>query len=135
MKFLKKYKVKKRKKDYLINEWFENIKKELNNHSYDEIVKFTDLFPCKDEYFYISRSGNIITTKNDFHQVVINKARSVGITTPYFEEAKKFFANWNGCGTIPNKYLNLPPERYVTCSSTQDFWKRWNRFKKIRVYL
>lgn len=25
--------------------------------------------------------------------------------------------------------------KYIICSSTNDFWNRWNRFKKLRLFL
>ncbi len=81
------------------------IKNELKKYNGSLIFKFTALFPApKDSDHYVLAGGKIII-----------KGRSVGATTIFNslieeDQLKVYFKN------------------------TEDFWYRWNRFKKLIIF-
>lgn len=109
MKYIKKKPLKKKKKrDYQIEEWFKDITKEIAKHSQEEMLEFDRLLPCKKEKKFKLNIG----PDND---LVIIKSRSVGWTYKPF------------CSRVV-------PNKYIYCNSTEDFWYRWSRFRKLRAF-
>lgn len=120
MKYIKQKKI---KKDCYEESLLAQIKNELREYPIDFIVEFIKIYPDKDEKYKIPIRAN---------DKIIIKGRSVGATT-YINSKEPFF-EWNGCGTILPKFLHLPI-KYLSFSSIEDFWQRWNRFKKLKIFL
>jgi hypothetical protein len=102
---------------------YEIIKKELSNYDTSVLVEFMDKFPPTTRTYFlpIYKIGKIKPIK------ILVKCQQVGMTT-------MFSATW-----LPN-YLQLPSKskvtkKYVIFGSVDDFWKRWNRFRKIIAFL
>jgi hypothetical protein len=111
MKYIKNKPLKKKKKkDYLIEDWFKNITKEIAKHSQKEMLKFDRLLPCKKE----KRFKLSIGLDNDF--III----------------KPKYLDWTSyCNSLSQ---NMLPNKYIYCYSTDDFWYRWKRYKKLKAF-
>jgi hypothetical protein len=105
---------KKKKRQYIIEEMFKEAKKEIDKHPLELCEKFTELFPCSSPKFRIPHK----TKQRLSNTSLIVKPRSVGMTT---------YSNY----WYPFEEITV----YVRCSSVEDFWGRWNRFKKLIAFL
>jgi hypothetical protein len=100
---------------------FALIKEELSKCSVQTAQDFMKTFPCERKNYFIP----IIS--EDRPVKVMVKGRQVGWTTM---PAGFYSVTWDPA------YLKLPNKRaYIVCASAQDFWDRWNRFRKIRIFL
>lgn len=111
MRYIKIRIGKKKKRQYIIEEMFKEAKQEIDKHPLELCEKFTELFPCSFPKFRIPH-------KIKQRLPIVVKPRSVGMTT---------FSNY----WYPFEEITI----YVKCSSVEDFWGRWNRFKKLIAFL
>lgn len=113
MKYIKQKPFKKKKKrDYLVEEWFKNITEEIKKYPQELLLEFDRLLPCKQEKrfkLWVVRDGDLIIIKS--------RSRSLGYTL------------------MPSNYKSfIHPDKYIYCYSADDFWSRWNRFKKLKAF-
>lgn len=101
---------------------FIEIKKEIEKQPENILEEFMVTFPCERKNYFIPIPKS---------RVIIIKGRRV---RPSFS-FPVFSATWS------TQYLNLPKndkdkkDKYVICADAPDFWKRWNRFKKLKIFL
>lgn len=98
---------KKKRKDYLLEEALEEIRKEIYKYSPDVLIEFMKLFPCEKEKYKFPIGFD------DSNKIIVKGASAGSI----------FFYH-------PYHYT-----KYLTCSSVEDFWIQWSRFKKLRIFL
>lgn len=88
---------------------FVMIKKEIELQSSAALEEFTKLFPCKKHNYFLP-----YLTKNKPY--VLIKYQQVGATTSFLFKEHKI-------------------KKHIICASPKDFWDRWNRFKKMKIFL
>lgn len=86
------------------------IKQEVLKHDYKILDEFMITFPCERKNFFIP------IPQPKFK--IIFKPRQVGFTLSGYHAIKVFEKS------VKNKY--------VIFADVEDFWKRWNRFQKVR---
>lgn len=103
-----------------MNQWDE-IKQEIEKHSHELLVEFMKLFPCERKNFFLPIPKKIFKSSS----TIIVKGRQVGTT------------NWHSWQNIYPWVFELSnnKKKYVICADAEDFWYRWNRFKKLRLFL
>jgi len=96
-----------------IKDDFAEIKQELSNCNPNTLHEFMKVLPCyrKNYFIPIKSVARLPNVK------IIIKGRQVGHVSP------QSFWCWS-------QY-----QGHVICASASEFWERWNRFKKLRVFL
>jgi len=106
-----------------MNDSWAEIKQEIEKHPHELWVEFMKLLPCERKNYFLPIPKKVF--KPDPNIKVIVKGRQVGATTFH-------------TGHLHPWLLQLPmdrKEKHVICADIKDFWYRWNRFKKIKLFL
>jgi len=105
--------------------WIE-IKQEIERYPHELWIEFMKLLPCERKNFFIPIPKKVF--KPDPNIKVIVKGRQVGATT---------FPSIIWSSHLYPWLYQLPDnkEKHVICADVKDFWHRWNRFKKLKLFL
>ena len=91
------------------------INEELSKYSWKTIRKFEEIFPCQYP----------ITTLEVFCKEYVEEQNNICVSIELHKQNNQLWKH------VTEYYFT----EYIQWESVVDFWERWNKFKKLKVFL